>query len=174
MQLDNPTHVEQLRRVFRAANDHRMAMVVHLRASVNRNRPYGGAQARTFLDSLLPLAPDIPIQVAHLAGTGPGYDDPAADSAMAVLAEAVKQRDPRTRRLWFDVTTVADQNISTASAELVVQRIRQVGVERILYGSDAPGSAAAQPRAWWAAFRRLPLTADEFAKIARNVAPYLR
>ena len=174
VQLDDPTHVEQLQRVFRAANDHRMAMVVHLRASVGRNRPYGAAQAHTFLDRLLPLAPDISIQVAHLAGTGPGYDDPAADSAMTVLAEAVKKRDPRTRHLWFDVTTVADQGISTASAALVVRRIRQVGVERILYGSDAAGSADAQPRTRWAVFRWLPLTENEFVRIARNVAPYLR
>lgn len=70
--------------------------------------------------------------MAHLAGAGPGYDEPRVDSAMAVLAEAVEGRDPRTRRLWFDVTTVAGANITPAEAALVVRRIRQVGVERIL------------------------------------------
>lgn len=174
VQLDGPEHVEQLRRVFRAANDHRMAMVVHLRASISRKRLYGPAQARTFLDQLLPLAPAIPVQVAHLAGTGPGYDDPPADSAMAVLAEAVENRDPRTRQLSFDVTTVADHDISAGSAALVVRRIRQVGVERILYGSDAAAGGNLAPRERWAAFRRLPLTDDEFKRIAANVAPYLR
>jgi predicted TIM-barrel fold metal-dependent hydrolase len=174
VQLDNPAHVEQLRRVFRAANEHRMAIVVHLRASISRNRPYGAAQARMFLEQLLPLVPDIPVQVAHLAGSGPGYDDPAADSAMAVLAEAVEQGEPRTSRLWFDVATVADLNISPANAALVARRIRQVGVERILYGSDAAVGDNLRPREGWAAFRRLPLREDEFARIASNVAPYLR
>jgi predicted TIM-barrel fold metal-dependent hydrolase len=174
VQLDNPAHVEQLRRVFRAANDHRMAIVVHLRASISRQRPYGSAQARAFLEQLLPLVPDVPVQVAHLAGTGPGYDDPPADSAMAVLAEAVEHRDPRTRQLWFDVTTVVDSNISAANAALVARRIRQVGVGRILYGSDAAAGGNLRPREGWAAFRRLPLTQDEFERIASNVAPSLR
>ena len=173
VQLGDPAHVEQLRRVFRAANASRMAIVVHLRASLSRNRPYGPDQAHRFLD-LLSLAPDIPVQVAHLAGTGPGYDDPPADAAMAVLAEAVEKRDPRTRPLWFDVTTVADLNISPANAALVAKRIRQVGVDRILYGSDAAVGDNLRPREAWAAFRRLPLTEDEFETIARNVAPYLR
>jgi uncharacterized protein len=174
VQLENPEHVEQLQRVFRAANEHRMAIVVHLRASISRSRPYGAAQARIFLDKLLPLASGIPVQVAHLAGTGPGYDDPPADKAMAVLAEAVESRDPRTRQLAFDVTTVADQNISAANAALVAKRIRQVGVDRILYGSGAAAGGNLRPRESWAAFRRLPLSEKDFVKIATNVAPYLR
>jgi predicted TIM-barrel fold metal-dependent hydrolase len=174
VQLDNPAHVEQLRRIFRAANQHRMAIVVHLRASISRKRPYGAAQARIFLEQLLPEVPDVPVQVAHLAGTGPGYDDPPADSAMAVLAAAVEHHDSRTRRLWFDVATVVDQNISPANAQRVVQRIRQVGVGRILFGSDAASGDNLRPRESWAAFRRLPLTEVEFATTTKNVAPYLR
>jgi uncharacterized protein len=174
VQLENPAHLQRVRRVFRAANEHYMAIVVHLRANISRKRPYGAAQARVFLEQLLPVAPDIPVQVAHLAGTGPGYDDPPADSAMAVLAEAVEQRDPRTRRLWFDVTTVVDRNISPANAALVTRRIRQVGVDRVLYGSDAAVGDNLRPREGWAAFRSLPLSEPEFETIAGNMAPYLR
>jgi len=172
VQLENPAHVEQLRRVFRAANEHYMAIVVHLRASISRKRPYGPVQARAFLELLLPVVPDVPVQVAHLAGTGPGYDDPPADSVMAVLAEAVEKRDPRTRRLWFDVTTVVDRNISAANAALVAKRIRQVGIGRVLYGSDAAVGDNLRPREGWAGFRRLPLTEGEFERIAKNMAPY--
>jgi uncharacterized protein len=174
VQLDNPEHVERLRRVFRAANQHRMAIVVHLRASISRKRPYGAAQARVFLEQLLPEAPDVPVQVAHLAGTGPGYDDPPADSAMAVLADAVEKKDPRTRQLWFDVAGIVDSSVTGAQAALLVRRIRQAGVGRILYGSDAAVLESMRPREEWAAFRRLPLTEAEFDSIARNVAPYLR
>jgi uncharacterized protein len=173
VQLENPAHVAQLRRVFQAANDHHMAIVVHLRASISRNRPYGPVQARAFLEQLLPAAPDVPVQVAHLAGSGPGYDDPPVDSVMAVLAEAVERRDPRTRRLWFDVATVVDQKISAATAARVAKRIRQVGVDRILYGSDAALGDNPRPREGWAEFRKLPLTEAEFERIAGNVAPYL-
>jgi uncharacterized protein len=173
VQLDNPAHLEQLRRVFRAANQHRMAIVVHMRASISQKRPYGAAQARAFIEQLLPLVPDIDVQVAHLAGTGPGYDDPPSDSAMAVLAEAVERKDPRTRRLWFDVASNVDLNISASNAALVAKRIRQVGVGRVLYGSDAAIGDNLRPRESWAAFRRLPLTEEEFIKIAGNKAPYL-
>lgn len=174
VQLDHPAHVEQLQRVFQAANAQRMAIVVHLRASITKNRPYGAAEASVFLEQLLPLAPDILVQVAHLAGSGPGYDDPPAQQVMAVLAEAVEQGDPRTNRLWFDVATVVDANISLALAGLVVRLIRQVGIERVLFGSDAAVGDNLRPREAWAAFRRLPLREDEFLQIARQTAPYLR
>jgi predicted TIM-barrel fold metal-dependent hydrolase len=174
VQLENPDHIAKLQQVFRAANAHHMAIVIHMRASISRHRPYGAVQARAFLDQVLPSAPDVVVQVAHLAGTGPGYEDPPADSAMAVLADAVERKDPRTRNLWFDVTTVVDRNISPANAALVVRRIRQVGVGRTLYGSDAAAGTNLRPREGWAAFRRIPLTEQEFARIASNVAPYFR
>jgi uncharacterized protein len=174
VQLEKPEHIARLQEVFRAANRHHMAIVVHLRASISRKRPYGPLQARAFLEQLLPEVPDVPVQVAHLAGSGPGYDDPPSDSVMAVLADAVQKHDPRTRRLLFDVTTVANGDITPEQAALIVRRIRQVGVERILFGSDAPSGENLRPRESWAAFRRLPLTRREFETIARNVAPYLR
>lgn len=174
VQLDNAEHLEQLRRVFRAANQHRMTIAIHIRASISLKRPYGAAQARVFLEQLLPLVPNSHVQIAHLAGTGPGYDDPPSDQALAVLAEAVDRRDPRARRLWFDVASCVDLNISTDNAALVAKRIRQIGVKRILYGSDAAVGDNLRPRESWAAFRRLPLTEAEFKQIARNVAPYLR
>ena len=170
VQVDNPQHVEQLAKVFRAANAHHMAIVIHMRASISRKRPYGARQAQIFLDQLLPLAPDVVVQIAHLAGTGPGYQDPPADSAMAVLAAAVQRGDPRTKNLWFDVATVVDTSTTAAQAAVVVQRIRQVGAGRVLYGSDA--IIAGKPREWWAAFRRIPLTPEEFEQIAHNLAPY--
>jgi hypothetical protein len=123
---------------------------------------------------VLPLASEIPVQVAHMAGTGPGYDDPPADKALALLAEAVASQDPRARRLWFDVTTCADPNISEANASLLARRIRQIGVQRVLYGSDAAAGGNLRPREGWAAFRRLPLADEEVATIAGNVAPHLR
>jgi predicted TIM-barrel fold metal-dependent hydrolase len=114
------------------------------------------------------------VQVAHFAGTGPGYDDPPSDEAMAVLAEAAGRHDPRTRQLWFDVASLADRNITRENADLLVRRIRQAGVERILYGSDSAVGDNLRPREAWAAFRRLPLTEAELARIAANLAPYLR
>lgn len=174
MQLELPEHAARLRQVFAAANAKKMAIVVHLRASVSKHRPYGAAQARVFLDELLPAAPDVPVQVAHLAGTGPGYGDAPADEVLGVLAAAVAAKDARTRKLWFDVATVANPEITPEQQAKVAQRIREIGVERILFGSDAAAGKNLRPRESWAAFRKLPLKEEEFARIARNVAPYFR
>jgi len=61
-----------------------------------------------------------------------------------------------------------------AQAALMVRRIRRVGLDRILFGSDAAVGGNLRPREQWAALRRLPLTPDELDRIAHNVAPYFR
>jgi hypothetical protein len=52
--------------------------------------------------------------------------------------------------------------------------IRQVGTGRVLYGTDSAQGGNLRPRESWEAFKALPLTRDEFAKIANNVPPYLK
>jgi len=174
VQLDNPAHVARLKEVFRAANRHRMAIAIHMRASISLKRPYGEAQARAFLEQLMPEVPDTMVQIAHFAGAGPGYEDPAANEVMRVFAEAAARKDPRTRNLYHDVASIATPDITPDQAREMVERIRQVGVDRILYGSDAATPTNMKPREAWAAFRALPLSQDEIARIASNVAPYLR
>lgn len=173
VQLDSADHLMRLQQFFRVINDHKMALVIHLRASVPKQRRFGAAQARLFLEFLMPLVPDVQVQVAHMAGAGPGYDDQKAEAAMAYLANAVEARDARTRNLWFDVAALADPAITPANAAKLVKRIRQVGAERVLFGSDGMRSGQ-RPGEAWEAFRKLPLSEDEFAKIAGNVAPYLK
>lgn len=174
VQLEKPEHQARLKEVFRAANRHRMAIAVHMRASISLKRPYGEAQARAFLEQLMPEATDIMVQVAHFAGSGPGYEDPPSNEVMRVFAEAAARKDPNTRNLYFDVASIATPDISPAHARAMVERIRKVGVDKILYGSDAATPTNMKPRAAWAAFRALPLTEAELRQIAGNVAPYLR
>ena len=164
-------HRDRLRAVFRAANERRIPIVIHMRASISQRLPYGRAEAGIFFDSILPAAPDIPVQIAHLAGSG-GYNA-VTDSALSVFVDAIARKDPRTRQLWFDVTTVA-RNPTPEEANLLARRIRQLGVERVLYGSDAATGGNLSPRDSWAEFLKLPLTAAEFQTIASNVAPYMR
>src|SRR5260370_24091815 len=97
--LRNSGHVEQLRGVFRAANAHRMPIVVHLWTG----RTYGRADAEIFLNEALPAAPDIPTQLAPLAGTGPGLY-PDSQEALIVFADAVAAADPPTPNLYFHLT----------------------------------------------------------------------
>ena len=168
----NPQHIARLRQVFRSANDHRMAIVVHMRASISQQMAYGPDEARIFLDNLLPEAPDVPVPIAHLAGAG-GYEDPLVDQALGVFVEAIKNKDQRVKRVWFDVTTIVFPETTADQLKLAATRIREVGVRRILYGSDA-ATAGNSPREGWAAFQRMLLTESEFRTIASNVPPYMK
>ena len=66
-----------------------------------------------------------------------------------------------------------DADATPEHARYLAKRIRQIGVKRVLYGSDA-AIPPNFPKAGWATFRKLPLTEDEFRTIANNVAPYLK
>ena len=162
--LRKPEDVQQLRRVFRAANEQRLPVVAHIRP---RLRPYGKEDAQIFLREVLPEAPNVPIQIAHLAGWG-GYDE-AADEAAAVFADAIARKDTATKNLYFDITTIAIPGQPSATHRLIAQRIRTLGVSRVVYGSDLgdPG------RGWADVLRLVPLTQAELAIIARNRAPHL-
>lgn len=104
--------------------------------------------------------------IAHLWG-GEAY----SESALATYADAVSAGDPVTRNLYFDVAEAWIGRGSAEERETIVRRMRQIGLGRILYGSDA---GKGTPRAAWAAFRtELPLTDEEFRTIANNVAPYM-
>jgi predicted TIM-barrel fold metal-dependent hydrolase len=170
--LDNPQKVQQVRKIFRAANARRLPIVVHMHTSISKHRNYGRDEALVFLNELLPAAPDVPVQIAHLAGAG-DYDT-TTDAALNVFVEAIARHDPRVKNLWFDVTSVVLAGISPDKAKLVASRIRQIGLRRVLYGSDAHAGGNPAPREGWAAFRELPLTEAEFSTIAQNLAPYMR
>jgi predicted TIM-barrel fold metal-dependent hydrolase len=169
--VDNPQHLVQVRRVFRVANQHRMAITVHMHANIDRHRPYGAKEARIFLEQLLPETPDVIVQVAHLSGGG-GYDDPTIDEALSVFVEAIERKDPRMKRVYFDACGIAIPGMWEDKAGLIVQRIRQIGINRVLYGSDAatPDNLPKDALERW---HRLPLTQHEFHTIENNVAPYL-
>lgn len=167
VQLEDTAQLARVRNVFRAANEHRMAIIVHMHASVSKKRAYGTRNADIFLNELIAAAPDVPIQIAHLGGAG-GYDEPAIDSVIAVFVQAVAKHDPRMAQVYFDISGGVAS--SKERHPLIVQRLRELGIERVLYGSDAAGPVGGE----YASFRTLPLTEAEFRRIESNVAPYMR
>lgn len=172
VRLDHPQDVAQVSRVFRAANRHRMTVIVHLHANVDHHRPYGAKEARIFLEKVVPEAPDVAIQIAHLAGAG-GYDDPTTDEALQVFVKAIARKDPRMKNIYFDVSGITLPGMWEDKASLIVKRIRQIGLTRVVYGSDVaiPGNT---PKEALARFHKLPLTREEFRRIESNITPYLR
>jgi predicted TIM-barrel fold metal-dependent hydrolase len=163
--LRDPAHRERLKQVFALAQRLGAPVLVHMRARGGKN--YGAEDVRLFLDAVVPAAPDIEIVVAHLGGSGPGYP-PQNDDVLAAFAAAAAERHPMMANLYFDVATNVTSDITRESATLLVQRIRQIGLGRVLYGSDLspPGGGI---REGWEIFRsKLPLDAEELGQVARN------
>ena len=163
--LRKAEHAAAIGRVFAAANRLGMAIVVHLWTSPEYDEA-GDVHARHFLDAVA-AAPDVPIQVAHLAGGGR-----SSLKAMDAFAQAFEAKDPRTRRLYFDVAGTTDKE-SAANLAKDVALMRRIGLDRFLYGSDlsAPNMS---PLAPWADFHKMPLTDAEFRQVAANVATYMQ
>jgi predicted TIM-barrel fold metal-dependent hydrolase len=168
--FDNPEHVEKVARFFKAANDNRIAIIVHLEPG----RFYGPKEVELFLNRIAAQSPDITIQLAHLAGNGPGITSP---EALARFARARAAKDRRTKNLYFDFAGLVYKNMSAKEAELMVTRMRQIGLDHVLYASDsAPDGVGNAPtnEQWTLTRRKLPLTDAELRTIAENVAPYMR
>ena len=170
--VDSPEDLARVRQVFRAANQHQMAILVHEHANEAHHRPYGAREARIFLEQLLPEVPDVTTQIAHLSGAG-GYDDPTTDQALSVFVKAMERKDSRVKNLYFDTSGIAIPGMWEDKTALIVKRLRQIGISRVLYGSDVaiPGNLPKEALQRW---HKLPLTQKEFRAIESNVTPYLR
>ena len=169
--LRDPAHLARIQQVFALAQRRRAPVLVHMRARGGTN--YGAEDAQIFLDKIVAAARDIEIVVAHLGASGPGYS-PQHDEVMAVFAAAAERGDPRMINVYFDVASNVTDEITPADAALVAKRIRQVGLKRVLYGSDltAPGGSIGKG---WEIFRtKLPLTAKELQQIANNRTRFAR
>ena len=169
--LDNADELQRLRTIMAAADAHHMAIAIHMHPSFSHHRPYGAQEAKAFLTKVLPAAPDVTVQLAHLAG--PGGFDPQSDQALRVFIEAIKRHDPRMERVVFDISAVAGVGDWRKHKRIIVKRLRQIGLGRILWGSDGAFGGGMTPTEALVAFRELPLTPTEVLHILSNRAPYL-
>jgi hypothetical protein len=69
---------------------------------------------------------------------------------------------------------VAGQGNWKPKKDLIAKRVREIGVARVLFGSDGYFGGGVMPAQAWADFRSLPLSEAEFRTIENNVTPYMR
>lgn len=176
--LRTPSDIRKLAHVFALADKLRMPMVVHMRT---RHKGYGYQGAENFIKKVLSKAPHITVQIAHLAGWG-GYDI-NTDGALQAFID--NKNNIRTD-LYFDIAAiVSDKYIGTPPVyemgapwwpdkryERVAERLREIGLERVVFGTDWPLVA---PKGYWHEFsERVPLQPCELEIIRENRAPWLR
>jgi predicted TIM-barrel fold metal-dependent hydrolase len=166
-------HLERLASTLQLANDNRLAVVVHLRTV---RADYGAVDANAFIEHCLPFAPDVPVQVAHMAGWG-GYDA-ATDAALGAFVSRLVSDESLNERVYFDVSAVVrelgDSNESwppDARYARIASRLRTLRSDRILFGTDWPVYTAAKYAADFQA--SVPLDESELALILANRAPWI-
>jgi uncharacterized protein len=176
--LRDALHIARLKAVFREAQVMRCPVIVHMHT---RRPDYGAVDAERFIRDVLAEAPGIRVQIAHMAGGGGSYHD-GADDAMGAFVEAFR-RDPSLQaRIWFDLGGVVyppEGGVNSARArttqrqhERLVQRIREVGPDHVLFASDWDAlsvTVAADHLVRW-----LPVKPTELQTILQNRAGYLR
>jgi uncharacterized protein len=170
--LRDEDQIRAVAEVFRRANELGLAIVIHLRP---RGHGYGAGIVDTFLTRILPNAPDVPVQLAHL-GAGGGTDR-ATLRAVERFAESLEAHD----NLWFDVSAAFFRPHDVASDWVGRSTLRQnrwaaariiktLGPERILFGSDWDSMRFEQTLR---PLRRLRyLDESDLRTIFNNKAPY--
>jgi hypothetical protein len=68
----------------------------------------------------------------------------------------------------------ARAGVSPEDAQRWATSIRKLGIDRILFGSDATGATPTPGDAWAALRKLLPLTDEELLAIGNNLPPYMR
>lgn len=175
--FDRPPDVKKLEHAFAQANRLHMAIIIHLRTDEKWNSE---RSVRLFVNEVLPMAPDVPVQVAHmLAGWG-GYDR-NADTGIQTFISSCRSRPLACRHLFFDVSAVlispdVDRRVLAVQRDFpqgpyrLAANIRKLGIHRILFGSDFFDFTPAQYEQTLRA--NLKLKPAEVDQLFSNLAPY--
>lgn len=175
--LRDPAHVHRLREVFARANEAGLAIVIHIGG---RSADFGAADAEAFLTEVLPAAPDVPVQLAHMAG--PGGFGPGTQASFETFAAAIERDAEATENLLFDLSGVPHPISMAQGDTTLIRRIeeingafleaaRAVGFDRVVFGSDYP--AISVPLYFRGIRETLPLSDAEFRDLVDDPAPYL-
>ena len=175
--LRDSADVRRLREVFTRANDAGLAIVIHIGG---RSADFGAADAEAFLTEVLPAAPDVAVQLAHMAG--PGGFGPGTKASLETFAAAIERDAEATENLLFDLSGVPHPLSMAQGDSTLIRRIeeingafleaaRTVGFDRVVFGSDYPSISVA---VYFQGIREtLALSDAEFRDLVDDPAPYL-
>lgn len=181
--LRDDSQVGRIAKVFRIVDDLGGTALAHIRT---RNDDYGAIDAERFIKGVLAPLPGLYVQIAHMAGWG-GYDE-GTDAALVAFIEAIADGVIDRERVQFDLAAVVfapdaagdDAALADSVAkanQLLADRIRQLGADRVLFATDWPSwpptseQDAKIEQNVWLLHKELPLTEAEWDVIDANASP---
>jgi predicted TIM-barrel fold metal-dependent hydrolase len=173
----NTDHVRTLEEVFQEAARLDVPVVIHLWTGPD----YGYRDARIFIDEVLASAPDVTVQIAHMAGGGSPPEDSARKSPMQAFVDAsAEQPDLMDEDVVFDLSGAfrspaghEGDTLRTIQAfnERLARHIQDIGVDHVVFGSDWP--ALPEPGRSAEILRSI-LDQQTLESLFDNRAPYVR
>lgn len=176
--LRDSSDVRGLAEVFATANRLDLPIVIHLWTGSD----YGSEDVEIFLQEVLPKAPDVPVQVAHMGGAGMFSETTA--SALKAFEEAIENDETLMKDVVFDLGAVtADPQQALAAGDTsraeqyrkvrrqVAQWIERIGPDRVVFASDYFARSVPD---YVETLRALPLSDRMTKTVFANRAPYLR
>lgn len=142
--LSDTAQVAQLQKVFALANKNHLLMIVHFRSGQQWD---GAANTRILLNQLLPFAKNTKVVIAHMAGWG-GYDKPMHD-ALELIGAYIHQHNSYGKNLYLELSALLpltlNEDYKPAKSKsdwepiaALKKRIRQIGTNQLLFGTDWP------------------------------------
>lgn len=139
--LTEPAHLVKVKLLFSQAAEKKTPILLHFD---NSHPKFGEPDIKLFVDSILQDLPALSITIAHF-GTSGGFNQKTKRVLEAFIDQYKKERIPSRHQLFFDISAVAlDKDsdgvpkLTKAGFEELSSYIRQLGVEKIIFGTDYP------------------------------------
>lgn len=171
-------NVSSLQSFFSVLAEHELPVIVHLQT---RTSDFGADEVNVFVDEVLPAAPNVPVQIAHMGGNS--RFDSATVRSFDALVRAIRDHPQRMDGVFFDMGLVpfppqraqgdtARQKIYRRWNRRFAAAVREVGPDRVMFGTDYP---EAKPGPYARRLREsLPLADSTITDLFDDRAPYLR
>ncbi|HUF05358.1 MAG TPA: amidohydrolase family protein [Aridibacter sp.] len=161
-------HLSRLRSVLAWAEEERVPMMIHL----NAYDPAGASEMALAFAKELAAVPKLEVYIAHLGGSG-GYSDRGRKILRAFFERIKEDEKLAAMDLKFEISAVVLTEVSeevepptNEQLKLLAGDLREVGLDRVVFGTDHPSFSA---EAYRKTLReKLPLKPEEIDRIFAN------
>lgn len=164
----NEAHLAKLRQLLKWAEKERVPMMIHL----NAYDPAGPSEMANAFAKELAAVKDLEAYIAHLGGSG-GYSDRGRKILRAFVDRIGEDESLRKMDLRFEISAVVLTEVSEEveppteeQLKLLADDLRELGLERVVFGTDHPSFSADAYRKTLR--EKLPLKPLEIDKILAN------